>query len=312
VLGLLLGQSVPEFTDAPLQVRSKESECQTPPRTLNQCGVIETSNPLLQEMVIELFPKTVCQQKFRGIDIALWCTRHFDDTEFALWDMVPNTLKDHSFLVALSESSAVPSTPDGRLDAIAEEQFSAFITIHPDHGEKAADALRQLLAQRVAHGRLADLDHAAMFLETHKSDLSEAISEGSVLDAPTEVQTKVPQRPKVDTEVVSTSDGSLDGFDEAARYLQLRANLLAAACRDDDTDMCTLVLTHCGETAETLAEIIAQGSADTEALRAFRDDLLMAVDGVVLMSLEDSTASAVDAVTVLLQLKKDLNMHLVA
>ena len=93
----------------------------------------------------------------------------------------------------------------------------------------------------------------------------------------------------------SVLDLAEDFFNEHARAL---ADMAA-----NDADTPSAVLQSCSEAIEQLGELLETSGNDDPELQ---EDVQQASDDIVLMSLEDSADSAVDAVTLLLQLRRDV------
>ena len=211
------------------------------------------------------------QADFSGTDIALWCSASFSDADLSLWEQSPDALKDHSYLVTpLADGAA---TPPEAISAAAAEWFLAAIGVPSDGG---MHGLTGELDCRIRRGREADQDAALLLIRKHGT-------EGS---APQPVHL-----PEAAAPAPAPQSGAL-------AYLDQRATDLASGVDPDDAGA---VLTFCAETCEFLADMLAP-----QADPRMADDLLSAADALVLMSVEGRTGSAVDAVTTLLQLRKEL------
>ena len=68
----------------------------------------------------------------------------------------------------------------------------------------------------------------------------------------------------------------------------------------------------CVDAVEHLTDLFSEADTDCAATDAFLDELAEASDMMVLMQIEDGDAPAADAVTLLLQLRRDLEMQLAA
>ena len=89
-------------------------------------------------------------------------------------------------------------------------------------------------------------------------------------------------------------------------YLQDRADRLLAELDAQDGEDHAHVLAHCLETATTLSDLLGEFSREDAGLSGLQDDVQESADMLLLMQLERSEDAANDAVTLLLQLKKDM------
>lgn len=260
-------------------------------------GACET---LLDDVACKRAATVSGSDDFRDIDIGLWCTSHFDESEDAQWNMSPDALKDHSFLVGLTEADPDPAWLDAMQD-IAGEQFFTFVPVHirgeiPDVG-----TLRDSIAKRVASGRLADHDQATLFVQTHKAHLS-PVSPTAAVSAVRSTAPQVPSEP-------TSADAR---FEKALKDLEETADRLGGVSMANEDEACAEILSICSDTAEALADTIGAADASDLDHRALAEDILAASDELILMSLEENVASAVDAVTVLFQIRKDLSQRMAA
>jgi hypothetical protein len=86
------------------------------------------------------------------------------------------------------------------------------------------------------------------------------------------------------------------------------AGLLEKAAPGDTEDM----LEQCVETVEHLIDMFASDDSGCDAVDAFIDDLTEASEMMVLMQVEAGDGPAADAVTLLLQLRREIDMRLAA
>lgn len=248
----------------------------------------------------------VLQAALEFADIVLWCTQEFGPQEAALWAGARDSLKDRSFLVltkadVLAEQKQMNARIQTLQSVVCEEFHSLFPVMTPKilalHAQENAvtdsqfaasglKALVEAVAQIVTEGQRADLDSALLFLERqgtgqvpHTAPQSQ-VARPIVLDA-------IPFRAARDTIMARAYDLAELGFDEA---------------EGDMSD----VLGLCATISEELVDVM-QDQADSYPelapwCAAFQD----ASDKVTLMTLENDTGSAADAVTILLQLRRDL------
>ena len=232
--------------------------------------------------------------------MGLWCTWQFEQAEEAQWSLSPDVLKDHSFIVGLHQGAADPAWQDD-MQAVAQDMFVGFEPVQVEGDGLDLTPLANRIAQRVDAGREADQDHAALFAQTHHAH----------------VPSQTPPTPKqrcrdtLDAVPIARAEPH-ESFAKALGHLQDSARKLSTVPVQDEKDTCRGVLEICSETAETLTGVISTDRSQTPDNRALVEDILTAADEVILMSLEETIGSATDAVTVLLQIRKDLCQRVAA
>ncbi len=239
-------------------------------------------------------------------DIVLWCTQSFDVQEAAVWARARDSLKDHSFLVLtkadmLAQQGALVPRIEALQGVVCDEFHSLFPTATPvvlaQHAQQkavsdaqfAASGLKALVdavSGIVAAGQRADLDSALLFLERQGLAQSQGVIVQDRSVAPSVINA-VPFRAARDTIMARAYDLAELGFDEA---------------EGDMSD----VLQLCGTISEELVDVMQNQAASYPQLAPFCAAFQDASDKVMLMTLENDTGSAADAVTILLQLRRDL------
>lgn len=119
----------------------------------------------------------------RRTDIALWCTQEFGKGEQAIWQRVPDSLKDHAFLV-LSKADKLSAEKLLRervssLETVVAEEFHSLFAVATLQAVRAykggsvdeamfhasgGGALTSEVLRHAERGRRADFDSAHMFL----------------------------------------------------------------------------------------------------------------------------------------------------
>jgi len=259
-------------------------------------------------------------------DIVLWCTQSFDATEQALWNSAQDALKDHSFLVLtkadqLLMKGTLPDRIAQMEDVVAEEFYSLFpvatlqaITARGPDGTRDNDlwdasggkALMEAILRLVDTGRTADTDNARMFLNRYAAILPQ-VARPVVASKPGTPKTAAPsgkgQEIGQDTKQV---------FSKALAFLQSRANTLINTLDQHGPDKQVFVLDHCLETANTLTEMMENIDLSDPIVVDIQDDVMECTDMMLLFQLEKTDDAAADAVTLLLQLKKEMSEAAVA
>lgn len=239
-------------------------------------------------------------------DIVIWCTQSFSSEEAQLWTRASDALKDRSFLVLtkadLLAGAGVLQDRIAALQDTAAEEFHSFfptttqqisqlrrqgIRITDQHlASSGLKALIDAVAGIVASGHRADLDGALLFLERQGLTLNEPVV--------------VPARAVQETETPQTS------FQLAHDKLMAGAVELAASHLDDAEGDMSDILHLCGTICEELADVMRnmpQTDPEGDVWTPIFED---ACDKVLLMATENDRRSAADAVTILLQLRRDL------
>ena len=290
----------------------------------------------------------------RRTDIALWCSQSFGVDERAVWARVPDSLKDHAFLVltkadVLSAEKVLSKRVSSLETIVAEEFHSLFavatlqaIAAHKSNGEveeamyhaSGGGALASEVLRHAERGRRADFDSAQMFLVRYnikETDVlpasAEPVIDASVVqeDVPIDLpEANVDETPELAaSEPVETSPPRLQLeplpqvsnvaiFADAIRFLKRRGETLSERAENLGEGNVKDILNQCVDGVEYLMDLFSQDDSGCEAADAFIDDLAEAQDVIVLMQVESGDAPAADAVTLLLQLRREMEMQLAA
>ncbi len=252
-------------------------------------------------------------------DMTLWCTQEFSRLENALWVQVPDSLKDHGSLVVtradeLGLSGELPHTLK-RLSTIAENEFQnlhAVATTHflaaigPDgkieegvRKSTGAGAILDAVMGDIHRGRQADMDAAEVFLARFGVDEIPPVETKAVAAKKNEVAVDSSPVP-----IHSSGDNEDDILSQALIFVQEKGIELSQLA-DEDEDIAETVLDTCTETVDHLVGLFSDGMTSTTQ---FSEEVEEAYEMLVLMQLEQGESSAADAATVVLQLKRELEM----
>lgn len=274
---------------------------------------IETrSSPFGDAQVIDLeMPSdaqaagAITSQALECADIVLWCTASFTPAEAAQWAQVTDALKDHSFLVLtqadrLAEAGLLQERVQRLQDVVAEEFHSLLPTTTAAVQASAAQdqlvpsdqfaaaglkALVEAVSAMVSEGQRADLDSALLMLERH------GLLAGDTPSALTPDPKDTPASPE---------------FKSAQELLVERALDLAEMGFDEAEDDMSEILELCGTISEELVDAIEAEAGRYPHLAPWCDNFQDGNDKIMLMSMENDTRSAADAVTILLQMQRDM------
>lgn len=247
-------------------------------------------------------------------DIAIWCSGAFDEAEADLWRRAPELLQDNALLV-LTQSRTPAANGDFRR-CFAVDTAAARENLLPEGAAALIDEVRRLGAL----GRQACVDHALLFLSRYESRRAgkparpaapaapAAPSKSPLVMAPAPARPPSRPRPGSSRPLPMRADVPRQALD----YLRLRAHDLSDALPKFGPAPGTGVLGHCLETMEQLIERVSApedmdvDSADVEEL------VLETADVIMLLQSETGEAPAADAVTLLLQLRRELEARLAA
>ncbi|MGR3515268.1 MAG: hypothetical protein ACU0GG_21095 [Paracoccaceae bacterium] len=298
----------------------------------------------------------------RRTDIALWCTQEFGKQEQAIWQRVPDSLKDHAFLV-LSKADVLSSQKLLRervssLETVVAEEFHSLFAVatlqalraYTDGGFDEAlfhasggGALTSEVLRHAERGRRADFDSAHMFLARYSTDgtartpsrpTSRPISRSSTPSRPrsepaarrtsvTPSRAPEPAESVAPARVVSAKPApvavpslpkveNVALFTDGIRFLRRRGDTMAETAQSLGEGNGKDLIGNCVSAVEHLVDLFAQDESGCDAADAFIDELAEAQDMMVLMQVEEGDGPAADAVTLLLQVRRDMEMHLAA
>ena len=270
----------------------------------------------------------------RRTDITLWCTQTFDAGERALWSRVPDGLKDHAFLV-LTKADVLSSQKEltsriADLETVVAEEFHSLFAVATLQGIKAqsraggldeamyhgsgGSALTSEILRHAERGRRADLDSAQLFLARYNVDTAKAVVPQAVVSPAAEPEEQSPP-PEKEAEFdlpAAIAPFDPDLFVGAARFLKRRADTLAGKLEGAEEGDTRDILDDCSDAVEHLIDVFSNDDSGCPVADAFLDDLNEASEVMVLMQIEPGDGPAADAATLLLQLRREMEMKLAA
>jgi energy-coupling factor transporter ATP-binding protein EcfA2 len=258
-------------------------------------------------------------------DMVIWCSQAFTAAERWLWSAMPDRLKDHGFLVLTKADELIRAgsfaAQMAELEEVVAEEFHSLVPVATLQGLAAmcgdrgtdrealaasgAEALIAALLGHVEQGRRADLDAALLFLSRFGGGAAEAapapvqvaeVPAPAAAAAAVEVPETVPAEATVEAEAPAADESVARAID----ILQGAAGPLLA--RMDAAGHAEDILEGCAQAAQAVADTI-----DPVALPDLHDEALEVAEMLVLLGLERSETAAADAVTLLLQLRRDLS-----
>ncbi|WP_216665247.1 hypothetical protein [Pseudoruegeria sp. HB172150] len=314
---------------------------------------IRAPQPMLQrigllEVVTDSSPaeiRAAARWAARRSEMTIWATENFDTQQQTIWTKLPDSMKDHAFLV-LTKTDTHPDDIRRNLGVLHEKlAMEHYLQLFPVAASRAlsligyeaenADAMKitgcqvllDTLNESLDKGLQADIDGALLFLSRYEN-----VAPAAPLP---EAEPEQPPPPAIDDASITAkqhdddpfdfSGGELSGFDlgddgnepadSAAPPAESGARAALALIRSgaetmltgiaDNPDATAPVLDCCVETVEALGPH-AEGNA------ALEETVLQAADYLLLLQLEQNPQAAEDAVTALLQIKRDFETALAA
>ncbi|MDW4497157.1 hypothetical protein R5H30_04120 [Sulfitobacter sp. D35] len=268
-------------------------------------------------------------------DVVIWCSQDLDDEELAIWSVMPDKLKDHSFLALTKSDQLYMKGELGKRTERFEQQFSdEFLGLYPVATKQAFSAVQgseirdvalwktsgakpllEALDRLVETGKTADLDYADMLLarsarrsRDHAGGTQPNAARAKNAPAPTSAAPGArpaaagapePSRP------VGPMDRR-DTVETALSILQTCADDISAGCDDSGRPSALAVLDQSMQAAQAMATLLMDTGSDDPILNVLRDDIVECEQMFLLLQLEGTDSAACDAATALLQVKKDL------
>lgn len=310
---------------------------------------VELPSPILQRVsILEVVTDGTAAElssaidwSVRRTDIALWCSQEFDEAEQIVWRRVPDSLKDHAFLVltkadALSAENKLSKQVASLETVVAEEFHSLFAVatlqaIKAHRGDGAVDeaayhasgggALKSEILRHAERGRRADFDGAHLFLARYHIDPKAARPKSKsptlvkVADAPQAAPEPVAETPQPKIVAAAPAPVQVENpalLTDAVRFLKRRGDTLAEAISDLEPGQGKQLMGQCVSAVEYLTDLFTEDDSGCPVVDAFIDEMGEATDMMVLMQVEEGDAAAADAATLLLQLRRDFEMKLAA
>ena len=224
---------------------------------------------------------------FADIDIVIWCSPAFAPMEEEIWAHAPEALQDRSVLIRLEDAATV-SKPNP-----ATALFDEVVTVSLAQQDDILTQLSKKLLRRVQTGLRADADNAAFLIEACAlpEDNEPSLADDGAADKGPEVG-HGPLLTQIET--------MMAGHAAALKTMELDGDALAAR-----------VLSSCETLLQEVAVVIE--TAPTGLVPdPLRQDLEDASDSILLMSLEGGVEAATDAISTLIQLRKEMHLGLAA
>lgn len=270
----------------------------------------------------------------RRTDIALWSSPRFGPYDREVWTQVPDRVRDHAFLVLTGCDGEKAADIKARHRSDFIDVYS--VDLRTADGSVVESGVAEL-ADRVTYhadlGRRADLDSAMLFLKAHEprpQTRPRPQSKPRPLTKPRpHTRSRPVTRPVTETPAVvpatepiapqsgataKTSEPLPDAlFRSGFTYLRDRGAALLGNVRREAGSPCPEIVAHCSETLRHLSDIIAEHEdGGVPSVTWLADTVMEAENLVILLENESGEDAAIDAVSLLLQVRRDFEARLAA
>ncbi|WP_342077733.1 hypothetical protein [Yoonia sp. SS1-5] len=279
-------------------------------------------------------------------DVALWCTQGFNALEQALWSVMPDLIKDHAFLMITKadflKANGMLEASEGTIRNTAQHEFNKIMPIatldaigaRDDDGnvDKAAlkasggTALISAVLKQVDQGRQTAIDMADMLMHQNMDVLADIMTAEDVpADAPKTTAKAKPKakskaKPKAaakkaDTpaDIVTLQPSTRDAYESAVSYIVAESQAMLKLAEGSQDGAPAKIIAKTVENMQWLSEHLNDnGDAADERLQIARNAAMDAADLVQLMQMEKSDSAAIEALSLLLQIKHELQADLAA
>lgn len=291
--------------------------------------------------------KRASQWASERCEVALWCTQSFDAAEQAAWAPMPDILKDHAFLmVTKSDFLETNGMLDQTVERIRAEAGDEFTQVLPIATKRALGARRpngtvdkdlmrasggtaliSAILKQVDQGRQTAVDMADVLLHQHadvvekakamapdpaepapaKQEAAEPAPAPTVAAAET-AETAAPEQGTAD--VVVLHPASREAYETAITYIVDKAREMAT---DAEESAPAMIIAQAVEHVQWLSDHLnMNGDEADQALQNARDMAMDAADLVQLMQMEKRDSAAIEALSLMIQLKRELQADLAA
>lgn len=254
-------------------------------------------------------------------EIALWCSHDYGREDRLIWSAMADGARDHGFLV-LTGCSADQA---GEIKARHRSEFVDVYSVAIDDAEDPGIVeLYERIARDAELGRRADADGAHLFLRTHEPrdrrrgrpvsrprtrPRGKPRAEKPTATAATKELSEAPAETPPESQDKNAPPKGLCGV--GFSYLRERGQALLAALQSQDAPGDEEILTHCSETLSHLSSLMASHE-EANAAEDLADQVMEAENLVVLLESEKGEESAADALSILLQIRREFEAVLAA
>ncbi len=297
--------------------------------------VFELPEPILRRLsILDVYAENSVEDQRAAIDwaasrtdIALWCSENFDTTDQAIWSAVPDRVQDHAYLVLSGDAPALPPAHAGAFLDVCK------VDLRKPLGEDGFDLLIERLVRHAELGREADADSAMMFLKKQEDNrtpsmpapnlpLRRFVSERRPQTKPRVKSRPIsrrPTKPRPESAAVATPPrptipaAEREVVRTGLAFLKRRSVRLLETVRVAEDGSLPNIPGFCGETLLHLSDLLgALDDVSATPVARLSDAVMDAEDVVILMENEETPMAAIEAVSVLQQVRHDFEAALAA
>jgi len=250
-------------------------------------------------------------------DLVIWATENFTASELALWSSVPDHIKDHGFLVLTkADQHQMKGTLAARIaeleDVVSEEFFGLYpvatlqaiqaLGAGQDNPEElwtlsGGAALDEVIIQHITLGRSEDLDRARALLDELAPTAAKAF-------LPPERHGPETTRGAQPQEIAQTGAAEIQAV---LSSLQSSADALVAQVSDTSQPDFAQVIAHCIQTVQAMSDGLANAATKDASADPLLQDVQQGENLLLLLQLENNDSAAADAVSLMVQLTKEVS-----
>ncbi|MEL7013647.1 MAG: hypothetical protein AAFO72_10245, partial [Pseudomonadota bacterium] len=259
--------------------------------------------------------------------MVIWCSESVTENEQTLWSTMPDHIKDHSFLVlTMADRHQMKGTLSNRIKDLEPFVAQEFYGLYPiailqalkarrsDQADTSqlwalsgGKALCDVIDQQVTLGRAEDLDRAQVLLDAVTT--TAATGSDAIDDQPFRRPEKSSPDPQPDPAQATNTNTNTNTADAALKKAMQELETSARALADDVNkgapDISDLI-SKCIATAQGLSETFASVSEHDPTIEGLLQDTQQGESMLLLLQLENDEDAATDAVSLMVQLKKEI------
>lgn len=275
-------------------------------------------------------------------EVGLWCSQGFNRDERTIWSQMPDIFKDHAFLMVtksdfLKTNGMLEKTVASLRNEVADE-FNQILPIAATHAISArkedgtvdkdlmrssgGTALISAVLKQVDIGKQTAVDMADVLLHQHADILAplqetqQAAPEPEaqpepVIEPPVAAEPTVVDEPA--SQVTSLQPATRSAYEGAVDYIVKNSFELIdlADTMEDDAPM--KIIGKAVDQVQWVSDHLNENGDDTDAsLHDMRNTAMDAADLIQLMQMEKRDSATIEALSLLLQLKRELQADIAA
>ncbi len=291
-----------------------------------------------------------CQWAAKRCEVAMWCTKGYVPAEQAIWAQMPDLIKDHAFLM-LTHADQIAAAgkldiaiaavrkaagdefnhvlPIATLDALASRGADGAVDKEKMRSSGGTALIGAVLKQ-VDQGRQAFVDLGDILLHQNaealagneKVVLSQEDEDGAPTDLGTNhtVELSVVHSATVSSgetkesaTVVRLQPETRSAYETALTYIAEQSQAISQVMANADDGTPAEIIARASENVQWICDYLNENGNDSDqSLLRARDTAFDAADLVQLMQMEKNDGAAVEALSLLLQIKHELQADLAA